>query len=96
MAAQRAGLVAHATAHGGVGDGDGVEEGADRDRRRQVEVEAGRSSSVGPQRRGQADDDPQRSTAVFTQSTGGRKRATSCQVAPASGEANTSPVRVPT
>ena len=96
MTAQGAGLVPHPAADGRVGDGDGVDDGADGDGGGQVELEAGGAAGVRAQRRGQADDDSQRRTAVFTQSTGGRWAASSCHDSPASGEANTSPVRVPT
>ena len=87
--------VAHAPADRRVGGGHGVEHGADRGGLRHVDVDGGRATGVGPQAGRQPDDDLQGSTAVFTHTTGGRYVAICCHDAPASGEANTSPVRVP-
>ena len=72
VTAEGAGLVPQPATHGGVGDGDGVDDGADRHRRRHVDLDAGRSARVRAQGGRQPDRHPQRSTAVLTQSTGGR------------------------
>ena len=96
VTAQCARLVAHAAADGRVSGRNGVDDGADCDGWGQVELDAGRATGVGPQRRGEAYDDRQGSTAGFTHSTGGRWRASSSHDSPASGDAKTSPVRVPT
>ena len=72
MTPEGAGLVADAAPHRGMGDRDRVEDRAHGDRRREVDLEAVGAARVRAQRRGQANDDPQRTTAGFTQSTGGR------------------------
>ncbi len=96
MAAQLAGLVPHPPTDRRVGRRNGVDDRSNGDRRREVDLDGGGAAGVGAQRRGQPDDDLQRTTAVFTQTTGGRYWAAVCQCSPPSGEANTSPVRVPT
>ena len=96
VGAQRPHLVAHPAADGRVVGGDRIEHRADGDGWGQVQLEVRRAPGVRPEGGGEADDDLQPRTAVFTHTTGGRWRATSVQVPPASAEAKTSPVRVPT
>lgn len=87
MTPERPRLVAQATTDGGVVLGDGIDDRSQGDGRRQVDLDAGDAAGMGPQRGGQADDDDQRRTAVLTQSTGGRWRASSCHDSPPSADA---------
>lgn len=95
MRAQRPELVAHPATDGGVGLGKGIEHRRHRRRFGDVDLDAGRPAGMRSEGGGEANRDLQGSTAVFTQVTGGRWRAASCHDSPASGEAKTSPVRVP-
>ena len=69
---QGARLVAHSATDGRVNLCELIEHGANGCRRREIDFDLRCAAGVLAQRRSQADDDLQRNTAVFTQTTGGR------------------------